>query len=879
MNRDPLLRASERWFRLLLRLYPADFRDELGEAVVETYGERSREAIQDGGVLRLAGIWWTALCDSLRNGLGERLRPAADWRRPGDWGRDMELVGRRLLHKPLFLAAVLGTLTIGLGIFAVVFTAVDKILIEDLPYSNPKDLYWTSADIPRLNIREGRLSGPQMTKLQSAGGVLQDVAGIECALMPVVSTQRTDAFHVNRMNVSGNLFELLGARPALGRGFRPKEAVPGHVTVVVLSDAFWRRLGANPAIIGTTPIRLGPDTPTVIGVMRPDFEFSCAAAQIPDIYFPLPNSPNPNLYYLQALVRARHGTSPKQLQQGLAIVGRSLDVRGLTLNAVGLKSDLVQQIRPALLALSFAAVFLLAVLCVNLASLLLARAAERDREFAVSRALGANGAAVVRAMLFEGGVLGLAGGIAGTVLGAWGTRILVALGPPDLPRRAAIALDWRIAAVIIAVGTLLGFAAAAAPAAWASRISLASLLSAASVRGSADSGRMRRSLIIAQVALSLVLVSTGALVVRSFERLLTVDPGFKPAGILTLRLSTGVLPKDAEIMTFLDRTEAALRALPGVTGVSAASSLPLSGIPYQNVVEFPGAPGNTGDGDKDRPLIDRLAIRTGYVETMGMHVLQGRTFPAAHTEGVHEALIDRHLAQQFFPESSPLGATVRFSGDAMTIVGVVDQARLYELHHDGPPQLYARAEDYPKQSRGYWYFVARTDRDPKALMSEARAAIRRVESRIRVSAMIAMDEIVANARSRERMSAMLLSGLSVGALLLVTMGLFGMISGAVVRRRGEMAVRLALGATHGRVIRLVVGEGMRMIASGLVIGIPGLYLAGKALSGFLIGVSPFDAPTLAAAAISLAGIALFACYLAASRVTSIAPECLLRDGG
>jgi putative ABC transport system permease protein len=880
MKGQGLLIASERWFRLCLRLYPQDFREEMGEALVETYRDRWREAIEDGGAFRLAGVWCAALRDSLRNGLGERARPAVSWRRGGDWGRDMELVSRRLRQKPIFLIAVLGTLTVGLGTFAVVYTAVDKILLEPLPYSNPGDLYKVWADVKSLNIHEGPLPGRQVAELGKAGGPVEAAAGFNCGNGAIPSTDNRDAFHINSMVSPPNLFEVLGVHPAMGRGFRQEE---GNLPIppIVLSDGMWRRLGANPDIVGTR-LRIGPDTHTVIGVMPPDFGFSCWLSQRTDVYAPFNFDLQPDGAAFLTVIRARRGASAEQVRQAVDAFGRFVverepeKRRGVTLYPVGLQADLVKEVRPALLAMGFAAVFLLLVLTVNLASLLLSRAAEREREFAVSRALGASGPAVVRATLLEGGLLGLMGGVTGALVGIWGTRLLLALGPVDLPRRETIALDGGVAAVVIGVGALLGLLAASVPAGWAARISLASLISASAVRGGAGSGRMRRGLIVVQVALSLVLLSAGGLVVRSFQRLLAADPGFKPRGVLTLRLSTVVLNQNPAALSFHDRTTAALRALPGVTGVSAATSLPLSGGSALSPIAFPGAPGNVGD-DRDKPLVDRINIRAGYVESMGMRVLAGRAFDASYREGVREALIDRYLAKQFFPNSSPLGAKLLYNGNLLTVVGVVDQARLHDLYKDGRPQVFVRAEDY--STVGYWFYVLRTDRDPHALIAEARAAVRDIERRIPVSQMLTMDEIVADARSRERISAVLIAGLALGALLLVTMGLFGMISGSVARRRGELAVRLALGATHHRVIRLVVGEGARLLALGLLIGVPGIYLAGEALRGFLVGVSPFDAPTLAAVSVALVALALLTCYLAARRVTVIEPGHLLREGG
>lgn len=882
MKSGRLAGISERWFRLLLRLYPADFRDDMGEGLVEAYRERAGEAMKAAGMSAVAGVWLEAMRDSLRNGVGERLRPAVAWRRGGDWGHDLERATRRIRSKPLFLVAVLGTLTVGLGTFAVVYTAVDKILLEPLPYRNPGDLYmvWEQS-----RTRSSTITGPVISGLQKAGAPIEAVAGMDTVSLTIPAGPDRDAMRFVGMSVSPNLFDLLGVRPVLGRGFRPEETGPNSPDVVVLTDAFWKRLGGNAAIVGT-PLQIGTSSFTVIGVMPADFRFDGSFSVAPDVYVPLYvdlASQPPWIHDWRGLVRARHGASVDDVRRAVEAVSRVTDDQdqhqgnGRSLYPVGLQTDLVAGVRPALLALSFAVVFLVLVLTVNLASLLLARAAEREREFAVSRALGASGAAVVRATLMEGTLLGLAGGISGVVGGHWGTRMLVSLGPENLPRREAVVLGWSVALVVIAAGVLLGFLAACLPAVWAARVSLASLLSGASVRGSAGSGRMRRGLMVAQVALSIVLLSAGGLVVRSFERLLAADPGFRSQGVVVVNLGLGswLFSKDSELTAFHNRLDEALRALPGVTDVSATTTVPLAGGTNVTTVRIPGAPVNAGDDEREI-AIDRIFTRSGYVETMGMRLREGRGFEAVYRKGVREVIVDRQLAREFFGDSSPLGATLHCEKETMTIVGVVEQARMYSLHTDGRPQLFVRAEDYERRPSNY---VIRTGGDPRALLSQIGAVIRQVDRRVPVSPPVLMDDIVAEYRSRERLSALLMSGLALGALLLVSMGLFGMISNSVTRRRGEIAVRLALGASRMGVIRLVVGEGARLIALGLLLGIPGMYMAGQALDGFLVGVSPFDAPTLAAVLIGLAVVALSACFLAARRASRIEPARLLREGG
>jgi putative ABC transport system permease protein len=288
-----------------------------------------------------------------------------------------------------------------------------------------------------------------------------------------------------------------------------------------------------------------------------------------------------------------------------------------------------------------------------------------------------------------------------------------------------------------------------------------------------------------------------------------------------------------------------------------------------------------GDRDRDSPLVDVMGIRANYVEVMGMRIRAGRTFETARREGVREVLIDRHLARQFFPTGDPLGTKFPFGRDQagrdlfVTVVGVVDQARLYDVHQDDRPQVYLRAEDAEIRFVVAW--VLRSDRDPQSLIPEARAAVRRTDPRLAVSDVRTMDEIVANAVRQQRVSAVLIASFALGALLLATMGLFGVISGSVTRRAHEFAVRLALGADHGRVLRMVLGDGARLVAIGLLLGAPGIYFAGRIIRGVLVGVSPLDPLTLSAVAAGLALIAMVACYLPARSVLGLEPAQSLRQ--
>lgn len=881
------LHASERLVRGVMRLYPADFRDEMGESVVEAYRDAARDAYDAGGPFALGGVWLRVLTDSLRNGIGERLRPAVTWRRGGHWGRDAERVVRRLVRAPAFTLSMVATLTVGLGGFAVVYAVVDKVLFEPLPYEAPDDLYYVWRHYEWLGLERGWLGGPDVAALRAAGGTIEDAAALRRQRVTLGGDPAVDPVEVALLEVTPNLFELLGTRPLLGRDFSPHEAGPGRPPVVVLGHDLWTtRFGADPAVVNSE-IRLNGEPYTVIGIMGRDFRFAAHSSLGPpegaDLYATFDYhlaEVDPFQGSWAGLIRARPGSGSEAVAQAVAAVGRLVDRRdfqglGLRLYPVGVKSDLVARVRPALVVLGLAAIFLVLVLMVNLSTLLLTRAAQREREFAIARALGANGIARFRATLLEGGVLGLLGGAGGALAAIWGTRVLQTLAPLELPRREQIGVDGGVATVVIAIGALLGLLAATVPAAWAARARLGALLGEASVRGGGGRARWRRSMVVVQVALSLILLGAGGLVVRSFEQLLRADPGFDAAGILTFRVHVppGRYPNPESVRSLHDRIHNELLALPGVHAAGAASALPLSAGASQTTVLLPGAPGNTGESDHDAPLIDHVGVRSGYFETLGIEFLTGRGFDAGRL-GAGEAIVDRTLAATFFPTGDPIGATLVFAGDSLVVVGVVEQVRQYDVHSDGRPQVYLPA-DGRRYSTLSW--ALRTERPPLTLVSEARAAVRRVDPELAVADLRTGEQLVAESIGQQRLSAALIASFAVGALLLAAMGLFGIVSGSVTRRRHEIAIRLALGAERGEVMRLVVGEGARLVVLGLALGAPGLALSARAVRGVVVGVSPYDPATLATIAVALVVVALVACYIPSRRVASIEPAQALKQ--
>ncbi|HEX7238485.1 MAG TPA: ABC transporter permease [Gammaproteobacteria bacterium] len=801
--------------------------------------------------------------------------------------RDAALVSRRLLRTPAFAAAAVLTLTIGLGMFGVVYTVVEKILLEPLPYRNPGDLYYVWRDYGATqDRRRAALPGTDVLELQRAGGVIESAVALQAFLGGVFSWRMDeDPIEISTIVTAPGLFETLGVQPALGRVFAPDDAGPDAPFTMVLTDELWNRLGADPGILGKE-VRLNGRPHTVIGVLPRDFHFvrndADGPPQQPDAYSNLRvhlTDPSPNQSDYSALIRVRPGTSPEAVGAAVDAVGRIVDARdfngrGLKLDAVGVKTDLVARARPALLALAAAGIVLALMLMVNLASVLLARAAQREHEVAVSRALGADGVAVARGALLEGSLLGIVGGALGAFVALWGTQALVALAPLDLPRREAIALDWQSGAAVIGVGFLLGLVAAVAPALFAARSSLSTLLASSGLRGGGGPRRLRRAMIVAQVALSLVLLNSGALVARSLDRLLRTDPGFRAEGVFTVLIRTppAFFP-NSEVVAFQDKVTAALASVPGVTRVGATGVLPLgatSSAPPTRIV-LPDAPGNTGDRERDAVLTDVVRARAGYFEVMGMRLVAGRTFVESPGEA-REAVIDTTFARRFFPGVNPIGTRIPYDG--RTIVGVVDHARLYDLRQDGRPQLYFQntAESFQRAQ----YYVLATTRDPETLLPEVRAAVRGVDSRVAVGEARTMVEIVADALRQQRTGTTLISGFALGALLLAAMGIFGVIAASVTRRHHELAVRLAVGAEGGEILRLIVREAALLVGGGLALGVPAVYAAGGLIRGALVGVSPSDPLTLLGVTAGLAVVTLMTASVAARRVLTIDPAELLR---
>jgi predicted permease len=689
--------------------------------------------------------------------------------------------------------------------------------------------------------------------------------------------------------VSANFFQVLGSGPEVGRGFAVGEDAPGAPRVVVISRRLWtQRFGGDSSLVGKTIIVDG-NASTVVGVLPGSFRFSAqsslGAAQVDaDVYTiftdtlaKLPRGP----HFLGVLARVRSDVPMRSALDELNALGARLNEEWygkgtFTFKPVILQERLVRDIRPALLALLAAVGMLMLIMCANLAVLALVRAARREREITVRRAIGASHGRVTRQILTETVLLSLVGAVAGTLLGTWTLRGLLALAPAGLPRRAEIGIDLTVLAVTLAVALLVGVGMALAPVYHSVRSDISSVLreKASSHTGS----RVRRALVLAQIALSMVLLAGTGLLLGSFVRLLRVDPGFDPQHVLTLDLMAprAKYATGRPVAQIIQRYTEALGAVPGVTAIGATSAPPLSAGTDQSGLSFPSSPTNTGDNQKDRLLVDVAAVTPRYFRTMGIDVLEGQELDASHNDSAtaRVALIDDLLAKRYFPNGGALGQFLSLDGDSLRVIGVVRHVRMYNLQDPGREQIWV---PHAYATYRYMVFALRAQNDPMAVATAARRAIRSMDAEQPIISVARMTDAVSNSLAERRLVLTLVGTFAGAALLLAALGVYGVTASSVTQRTRELGIRMALGADRRKVVLSVLSEPARLVVFGLIIGLVGTIAMRRVVERLLYDVSPTDTATLGTVAVLLVLVALLASYLPARRATRVDPMVALRS--
>jgi putative ABC transport system permease protein len=810
--------------------------------------------------------------------------------------KDLRYAARMLAKSPGFTAAAVVCLALGIGATSAIFSVVHAVLLRPLGYRDPGRLVRLYTEFPKFpngGLRRFWTSPPEYDELKrdltswesldawTTGGV--NLAGA------------ADPIRVTSSSVTGGLFPSLGVSPELGRAITPQDDVAGAPLAAILSHDLWQRAFAGDRGILGRVIQINGNNANVVGVMPQTFSFPPGELDPPEIWLPLqlpaPDPKRRGSHYLYLVGRLKPGVPLNRAQDEIARhVQQSTDRVGANnhpfapdfhpIVAYRLQDEVVRSIRPALWTLMGAVGFVLLIACVNVANLLLARAEARQREIAVRKALGASTGQLIRQFTTEGLLLSLGGAVLGLVLAMVGLKVMVAAGKASIPRAAEVSIDPVVLAVTIAVSLLTALFLGLAPLAQIASGTLHDALKAAAGRGTAGSvasNRFRSALVSSELALALVLLIGTGLMIRAFWKLTEVNPGFRPEGLLTLRvnLPVTVYPKSANVDRFWQSVQEKIAAIPGVESSTAMSGLPperpinANDTQIEKFTPVPGGPGNNIDYWQ--------VVGDHFFETMGTRLLEGRLFDARDVNGAQPAVVINHtMARTYYGNESALGHRLRlgFQDPWYTIVGVVEDVKNAGLDKPAGTELFlAERQDSARQQI---YLAVRAVGDPKALSNTVRAAVRAIDPSLPIAQVRTMDEVLAGARSRPRFLTTLLGLFSFTALLLAAVGLYGVISYSVTRRMTEFGIRMAMGAKTGDVLGLVLSQGLKLAGVGVLAGALGALALTRLIRGLLFGVSSFDPLTFCSMALLLGAVTVAACIIPARRATRVDPLIALR---
>jgi predicted permease len=806
-------------------------------------------------------------------------------------GRDLRHAGRLLARAPGFALAAISTLALGVGANTAIFSVVNALLIEPLPYRDPGRLVFVWADQTSEGYPRAPMSGPELDDLDRRTTLFDGFGAIWATSAALTGAGDPEQLRIGL--VSTDFFSILGADASLGRTFGEADAAAGPPTSILLSAPVWhRRYGSDPDIAGKR-IQVNGQPMTVVGVMPDAFRLLLPPdAAVPDDldgWIPLnrrfAGGPR-GQRYLRVIGRMHAGVALDDARNDLARVGRDISREfpdygpaGRQFETVALQADATHEIRAPLVALFAGVAVLLLIACVNVASLLLARAAARARETAVRIALGAGRARLVRQHLAEGLLLTLIGAGAGLLVGQAGLVVLARLTPESLNRLLAARIDGTVVAFSLVVTIAWGLLLSLAPMSETFRSGLAAALARdGRWSGGSIGRRLRSSLIVAQIAMSVVLLIGAVLLVRTFVNVQQVDPGFRSDGILSFRLSLPARYSSPDAFNaFARRLQGELAALPGVTAAAG-----MSHVPYDHVPNW-GGPylASASAEDSIAPQADYRAVTPGLFELMDVRLIEGRAFVESDDQnGQPVVIVDERLAKRMWPGQSAIGHRLAVdpfvTGHATvwsTVVGVVRH-----LRHRSPVEEVREQVYFPQRQirRNPAVFVVKSAGDAAALAGPIRLLVARLDPELPTYDMRPLSDYVERARATRRFTMMLAVLFAAAALALTCVGVYGVVAYSVTRRRHEFGVRLALGAGRRQVMSLVAREGARLAARGLIAGVGVTAIATWWLRSQLYGVSPWDAASYLAAIPVLAFVALAACVLPARRATSSSPVDALR---
>jgi putative ABC transport system permease protein len=808
--------------------------------------------------------------------------------------QDLLYALRHLRKNPGYALVTVFTLALGIGANTAIFSVVNGVVLRPLPYPEPGRLVFITSQFPALGFDQFWVSAPEFVEFRERTQAFEEVGGYRAGAVNL-GTQDQPRRVVSAI-ITSELMPVLGVNPIRGRQFTRADTLPGAEDVAVLSSEIWRSaFGADESVLGRViPIDGAPTR--VVGIMPPGYDVHDQRIQV---WLPLTLDPanpgNRGGHFLYLVGRLKRGTTIAQARADVETMLQKWPALNPGTHVPNpqqhrirldpLQDDLVGGIRTALWVLQGAVAFVLLIACANLANLLLARAESRQREFAIRTALGAGWWRLLRQFLTEGVVLSLIGGTLGAAIGVLGLKAVLAANPDSIPRAAEIAVDPAVLFFTGAISLLTGLLFGMAPVLHLRERAVAMSLKESGQRTTAGSARtrVRSALVMSEVALAVVLVIGAGLLIRSFWNLLSVEAGFNRSQLVTF----GVVLPGATYRTpqssvdFFTRLTNELSARSGVQGVAAMTGLPPVRLVDANDTDFEGY---TAPPEGPFENVDYYqTVTAGYLKTMGIPILEGRDFSPSDVTGPPVALVNETLAKVFYKNQSPIGRRLKPGGPQrpwFTIVGVVRDVKQGGVNAKTGSELYMLNEQMPSAmqvARRNMNIVIRTARPAESLAPEIRGIVQTMDPTLPIVKLRSIDDVFDDSVSRPRFLAQLF-GLFAGlALLLAAIGTYGILSYSVTERRREIGIHMALGATRGNVLGMVLGQGMRLTIVGLAAGVVAAVGLTRLLQTQLFNVRPTDPGTMASVVGIIAAVALAACYIPASRATRVDPMVVLRD--
>jgi putative ABC transport system permease protein len=809
--------------------------------------------------------------------------------------QDIRYAVRKLLRAPGFTFIAVSTLALAVGATTAIFSIVNGVLLEPLPFPDADRVVFVAST--KGDGQTNPMSGLDFIDYRDQSKSFVGMAAYERLSMNAIR-QSSDPVRLDAAQVGAPFFDLLRVRPLHGRTFAPGEDAAGANRVAVLTEHLWRnQYGGDPRVVGQT-IRLDGEAYTIVGVAPRALNFPAGV----EVYVPLVFQPymidpsNRGAHHLYAIGRVKDGVSVTVASAELATIAKRLAVQypesntGFGGMAVPLQEQIVGKVDKPLYAMFGAVVLVLLIACANVANLLLVRASARESEMAVRTALGAARKRIVRQLITESLILSAAGAALGVALASWAVAGVVAFGPAGLPRLHEVAIDRSVLAFTALVAVLTGILFGLVPALHAARSDLAQMLRA-SVRGSSRGGshRTRSALVVAEMTLALVLLVGAGLLIHSFVRLVNVDPGFNPERVVAFNLSlpSSKYQYERQVRAFTTELTERLRQLPGThdVGITFGRPLSTSGL-MRTTFEVSGWPPST---PSNRYVSQVHMTSPGYFKAMAIPLVRGRLYTPAEDrlDAPPVIVVSETFARKYFPVEDAIGKHVTFGithdtaeagrGAATVqgrIVGIVGDVKQQDLATPSYPAVYAPFNTW---AIGFFTVLVRTDADARAVQMRVKSVVREIDAELPIYNLTTMTEAVSDSVSQPRFYMVLLGGFAAIALLLAALGIYGVISYAASQRTRELGIRVALGATGQTIVRLVIGEGVRLAAVGVVLGILASLVLTRALASLMFGVEKLDPVTLTAAPLALMAVALLGSYLPARRAAKVDPVIAMRN--